>query len=76
MNFVIFTYIISFCQIFLKKKKAKLVEEQSTLQRHHVYSSFKLRGNDRFHVVSTWNIRGVFVAQLHQATSITADYLS
>ena len=34
-----------------------------TLQTHHVYSTLKRRGNDRFHVVSTWNTRGVFVGK-------------
>ena len=29
----------------------------------HVDSTLKLRENDRFHVVSTWNPRGVFVGQ-------------
>ena len=32
-----------------------------TLQTHHVYSTLKQRGNDRFPVVSTWNTRGVLV---------------
>ena len=32
-----------------------------TLQTHHVYSTLKRRGNDRFHVSSTWNTLGVFV---------------
>ena len=32
-----------------------------TLQTHHVYSMLKGRGNGRFHIVSTWNTRGVFV---------------
>ena len=31
------------------------------LQTHHVDSTLKRCGNDRFHVVSTWNPRGVFV---------------
>ena len=30
-------------------------------QTLHVYSTLKRRGNDRFHVVSTWNTGGVFV---------------
>ena len=34
--------------------------QKVTLQTHHVYTTLKRRGNDRFHVVSTWNIRGVF----------------
>ena len=37
------------------------VMPESTLQTHHVDSTLKRRGNDRFHVVSTWNPRGVFV---------------
>ena len=34
--------------------------EQRSLQTHHVDSTLKRRGNSRFHVVSTWNPRGVF----------------
>ena len=33
------------------------------LQTHHVDSTLKQRGNGRFHVVSTWNPRGVFVGR-------------
>ena len=33
----------------------------TSLQTHHVYSTLKRCGNDCFHVVSTWNTRGVFV---------------
>ena len=32
-----------------------------SLPTHHVYSTLKQRGNDRFHVVSTWNTCDVFV---------------
>ena len=32
----------------------------TALQTHHVDSTLKRRGNGRFHVVSTWNRRGVF----------------
>ena len=32
-----------------------------SLQTHHVYSTLKRHGNDRFQVVLTWNTRGVFV---------------
>ena len=35
-----------------------------TLQTHHVYSTLKQRGNDRFRVVSTWNTRGAFVGKV------------
>ena len=34
--------------------------ETLTLQIHHVYSTLKQCRNDRFHVGSTWNTRGVF----------------
>ena len=40
------------------RKNKKKSEEQQT---QHVDSTLKRRGNDRFHVVSTWNPRGVFV---------------
>ena len=33
----------------------------NVLQTHHVYSTLKRRGNDRFNIVSTWNTQGVFV---------------
>ena len=34
---------------------------KTALQTYHVDSTLKQRGNGRFHVVSTWNPRGVFV---------------
>ena len=33
------------------------------LQTHHLYSTLKRRGDGHFHVVSTWNTRGVSVNQ-------------
>ena len=36
----------------------------SPLQIHHVCSTLKQHGNNRFHVVSTWNTRGVLVGSL------------
>ena len=35
-----------------------------SLQTHDVYSTLKRRGNGRFHVVSTWSTRGLFVGQI------------
>ena len=35
-----------------------------TLQTHHMYSTLKRSGNEGFHVVSTWNIRAVFVGNV------------
>ena len=35
--------------------------KDTTQQTHHVYSTLKPRRNDCFHVVSTWDTRGVFV---------------
>ena len=32
-----------------------------TLQTLQLYSTLKRRENERFHVISTWNTRGVFV---------------
>ena len=40
-----------------------IVKTGPTLQTHHIDSPLKQRGNDRFHVVSTWNPRGVFVGK-------------
>ena len=40
-----------------------VTELTRTLQTHHTYSTLKRRENGRFHVVSTWNIRGVFVGK-------------
>ena len=34
---------------------------RTALQTYHVYSTLKQHGNDCFHVVLTWNTRGVFV---------------
>ena len=34
-----------------------------TLQSHHVDSTLKRRGSDPFHVVLTWNPRGVFIGK-------------
>ena len=44
------------------------------MQTLHVYSTLKRRGNERFHVVSTWNKRGVFVGTL-AITLLTEDHL-
>ena len=41
--------------------KVAVYKETLALQTHHADSVFRRRGNDRFHVVSTWNTRGVFV---------------
>ena len=35
-----------------------------SLQTLHVYSTLKRRGKGLFHVISTWNTRGVFVGML------------
>ena len=34
-------------------------------QAYHMDSTLKRRGNSRFHVVSTWNPRSVFVGMLY-----------
>ena len=44
--------------------KANIKLAFTSLQTHQVDSTLKRRGNGRFHVVSTWNLRGVFVGLL------------
>ena len=41
-----------------------IFRKEVTLQTHHEYSTLKRRENDRFHVDSKWNTRGVFVGRL------------
>ena len=40
-------------------------QQEIALQTHHVDSTLNRRGNDRFHVASTRNPRGVFVGWDH-----------
>ena len=44
-----------------------------TLQTDHVDSTLKLLGNYRFHVVLTWNPRGVFVGKRVKRASCYAS---
>ena len=39
----------------------KVRNKDTSLQTQPVYFTLKRRGNDRFHVFSTWNTSGVFV---------------
>ena len=57
---------ISHMKIFLDKWENFPVNfyELITLQTHHLYSTLKWRGYGCFHVVPTWNTRGVFVGYL------------
>ena len=48
----------------------RLNRVERTLQTHHVVSTLKRRENDLFHVVSTWNPRGVFVGNYHQIRTV------
>ena len=45
----------------------------TALQTHHVYFTLKRRGNGRFHVVSTWNTRSVFVLKYFAFTLSTLN---
>ena len=56
------TYV---CDQKLKQTFATVSEKlaTSTLQTYQVYSTSKLPGSDRFHVVSTWNTPGMFVGE-------------
>ena len=41
---------------------------KATLQTQQVYSTLKRRGNGRFHVVSTWNPRDVFIGKFSKCS--------
>ena len=47
------------CKRCFEKQNTDLTERY--LQTHHVYSTLKRCGSSCFHVVLTWNTRGVFV---------------
>ena len=60
-DFLSFISIItSFCRLYPLTQI--LMGLHASPQIHHVDSTLKRHGNDRFHVVSTWNPRGVFVS--------------
>ena len=42
----------------------KMLRGVCTLKTHHVYCTLKRHRNERFHIVSTWNTRGMFVEYL------------
>ena len=44
------------------------------LQTHHVDSTLKRLGNDRFHVVSPWNPRGVFIGEFNFRVLFSCEY--
>ena len=46
---------------------------RATLQTLHVDSTLKRRGNVRFHAVSTWNPRGVFVGKVYNIKATRLD---
>ena len=54
------------CSVLLAESRQVqfLFQLEASLQTHHVDSTLKRRGNDRFHVISTWNPRGVFVGMV------------
>ena len=45
----------------LQKQHSREYLYETSLKTDHVYSTLKLRENGCFHVVSTWDTRGVFV---------------
>ena len=47
----------------LRSASTNLILKSINLKTHHVYSTLKRRGNYSFHVVSTWNICGVFAVK-------------
>ena len=46
---------------WMQRRNGNSVKHLRSQQTHHVDSALKRRGNDSFHVVSTWNPREVFV---------------
>ena len=71
-------YICTFCKRWSFIDGAFSLWVSLTLQTHHVDSTLKRCGNGRFHVVSTWNPRGVFVGKENcfQKTKVTETGLS
>ena len=53
------------CRGMLFLAQLLAVNQQLTLQTHHVYSTLQWRGNGLFHVVSSWNARGVYLETLN-----------
>ena len=51
---------------YIRKRFSETTAQGTTLQTHYMDSKLKRRGNDRFHVLSTWNPRGVFVGYVCQ----------
>ena len=50
------------------------VTKQEALQTLRMYSTLKQRGNERFHVVSMWNTRGVFVGRVSSRARNTTKF--
>ena len=51
---------------YIRNRFSETTAQSTTLQTHYMDSTLKRRGNDRFHVLSTWNPRGVFVGYVCQ----------
>ena len=67
---ILFKFFSKKTNHFLTKPSTLFFSPSVTLQTHHVDSTFKRRGNGRFHVVSTWNLRSVFVGNFHLASYV------
>ena len=52
------------CLSTILARRQRFILISIILQTHHVYSTLKQRGNGRFHVVPTWNTRGVFAGYI------------
>ena len=49
--------------------------KKGQLQTHHMDSTLKRRGNGRFHIVSMWNSRGVFLGDMVKLHALSVDHL-
>ena len=67
---ILFKFFSKKTNHFLTKPSTLFFSPSVTIQTHHVDSTFKRRGNGRFHVVSTWNLRSVFVGNFHLASYV------
>ena len=53
---------------YIRNRFSETTAQGTTLQTHYMDSTLKRRGNDRFHVVSTLNPRGVFIGYVCQSS--------
>ena len=58
---LIYDFVHTHSSVTLDHNTVKPLWSWNALQTYHVYFTLKRRGNGLFHVISTWNICGVFL---------------